>query len=121
MKFIFVFIMTLLFSVTANATGSNANVLSINTASTNITTGAYVQLTASTPITTRKIVISNGTTQILLMAIGASGSEQGLFAITASGSLVVDLSNTLSAGSRISLEAVSATASSGFVTVSLLQ
>lgn len=118
-KFITLLLCTL-FITDAFATASNANILKIDTSATNITTSAYVQLSASTPITTRKVVISNGTSSILLMAIGASGSEVGLFAITATSSLVVELSNTLPAGSRISLEAVSATASSGFVTVSLL-
>lgn len=119
-KFLIAFLLPLFFVCNANAASSNANILSINTASTNITTSAYVQLSASSPITTRKVLVANGTSSIILVAIGAAGSEQGLFAIFNSASVIIDLSNTLPAGSRISLEAVSATASSGYVTVSLM-
>lgn len=114
-------LLAIFFSVPAFATASNANVLKINTAVTNITTGAYVQLSASTPILTGKIVVTNQTSSIIIIAFGAAGSEVGIFAINATSNAVIPLSVILPSTSRISLEAVDATASSGWVTVSLLQ
>lgn len=120
MKFLWM-LLCLLFAITVSASPNTANVLSINTASTSITTGAYVQLTASSPIPTSSLVIANTTTSILKFAIGASGSEVDYAPIPQSSYLVLPLNKLLPAGTRISLEAISATASSGYVSIGLLQ
>lgn len=99
---------------------SNANILSINTASTSITTGAYVQLSVSTPIVTTKLHIVNNTSSIIKVGVGASGSEVGLLAVLASSQIMLQLDYLLPLGSRISLEALDATASSGYIAVSLI-
>lgn len=97
-------------------------ILSINTASTSITTGAYVQLTASIVKTSSRLLIVNGSSSIIKVAYGASGSETDIVAVGASGQIYIDLQsiNIASAGTRIALEAVDATASSGWIVVSLL-
>ena len=99
---------------------SVANILSINTASTSITTSAFVQLSASTPIPSANLLIANATTSIIIVGIGAAGSEVGLVAVGASSQQIIELGNILPAGSRISLEALNATASSGYISVSLI-
>ena len=100
---------------------SNANILSLNAASTNITTASYVQISASTPINMTRMYVINATSSVLILGYGASGSEIGYVAIPASsaGSYDVGL-NVIPAGSRIAVIAQSATASSGYVTVSLM-
>ena len=99
---------------------SNANILSLNSASTNITTSAYVELSASSPIPTSKLVIMNKTSSIIALGTGASGSEIGLVATGPSLQTVVDLGAVLPAGTRLALIAIDATASSGYVSVSLM-
>ena len=100
---------------------SNANILSLDAASTNIDTGAYVQLSASTPIGTSKIVIVNTTSSIIALGIGASGSEVGLVAVGPSSTEEFYLGlNVMPQGVRLALSAISADATTGYVTVSLL-
>lgn len=110
----------LLFSIISSATSSNANIVSIVASTTNITTSAYVQLSASTPVATQKIVVANGTGQNLIIAVGAAGSEQGIIAVGTLMSAVIPLSYNIPAGSRLSLEAIGATANTGTISVSLL-
>lgn len=102
------------------AAASNANIVSIVASTTNITTSAYVTLSASTPVGTQRLVVGNTTAQAIIIAVGASGSEQGVFAIGAGLSAVIPLSYYIATGSRLSLEAVGATANTGTVAVSLL-
>lgn len=118
---VFTLLFLLLFSHKSFATASSANILSLNTASTNVTTSAFVQLSASTPITTSTLIVANGTSSIIKVAVGASGSEVAYFAVGGSSTLQVKLGTILLSSARISLEAVDATASSGYITVSLLQ
>ncbi len=120
MKIFLILILTLLFSSLSFATASNANILSIVASSTNITTSAYVQISASTPVGTQKLVVANGTGQTIIIAVGASGSEVGLFAVGTLMSAVVPLSYYIPAASRLSLEAIGATANTGTISVSLL-
>lgn len=100
---------------------NHANVISVDASGTNITNAAYVQLSASTPIYTAKIVIVNNTSSIIRVAVGAAGSEVDLVAVNASSQMTVDLGlNVVAKGSRVSLIALGATASTGFVAVSLI-
>jgi hypothetical protein len=101
---------------------SNANILTINTSSTNIGTSSYVQLSASIPIGTCRIVLANATTSLLILGYGASGSETGYVCIGGGATLQVDVPSTaiMPKGTRLALIAVDSTASSGYVTVTLL-
>lgn len=98
------------------------NVIRLSTSSTNVTTSAYVQLSASTPIGTAKLVITNNTSSTLSFATGASGSEVQLVAVLPTSQLVVDLGsiNIMPAGTRLSVIAIDASATTGFITVSLM-
>lgn len=114
-------LITLIASSFAYAAANHANVLSLNAATTNVTTSAYVQLVASSPVATTNIVVSNSTGQVLVIAFGASGSEIDQIAVAPTTGLVnLDLGSILPAGSRVSVEALGASATTGFVTVSLI-
>lgn len=117
---VFSFWLTFILPCTSYSASSVANILSINSASTNITTGAFVQLSAASPIAVSKMIIANATTSIIIVAVGASGSEVGLVAVGASSQTVLELGHALAASSRISLEALNTTASSGYISVSLI-
>lgn len=122
MKFILSLILAfVLFSSQAFAAASSANILTLNTASTNVTTSAFVQLSSSTPIAVSRIIVANATSSIIKVAFGGSGSEVAQFAVGAGSTLEVQLGAVQAAATRVSLEAVDATASSGYITVSLLQ
>ena len=95
-------------------------VQSVNTASTNIPTNSYVELFSSTPIACSKLGISNNTSSTIVVAVGASGSEVEVCAITKNTFTVLALQSIIAKGSRISLRAVDAAASSGYVAVSTL-
>ena len=97
------------------------NVISVNAASTNITTSAYVVLSASTPIPCTKILVVNTTTKIIKLAIGATGSEVDLIAAPSGYPVLIDIGlNIMPRGSQINLEALDASAPTGFVAVSLI-
>lgn len=99
---------------------NQANVVSINASSTNITTSAYVTLSAAIPINTAKISVLNTTSSVIKLAYGVSGSETDFVAILPSSQLVIEVPLTFfSSGQRLALEALNTTASSGFVAVSL--
>lgn len=87
-------------------------------ASTNVTTGAYVTLVASSPISVSKLQICDTSTKLLKIALGASGSEMDICTVQVSGCVVVPY--YIPAGSRLSIEAVDATASAGYNTLSFV-
>lgn len=95
-----------------------ANVYVLSYASTNVTTAAYVTLVASTPNSVSKILITDTSGQLLKIAVGDAGSEVDLFSVPVSGSLVIP--TYLANGQRLSIKAISATASTGYNVVSLL-
>lgn len=101
---------------------NNANVISLNSASTTIPTGSYVQLSASTPIGTTQIILVNATSSTIRLGYGASGSEVGLVGVAPNSWVKLNLGSIgiLPAGTRLALEAVDTQATSGYVTVSLL-
>lgn len=78
---------------------------------TNVTTAAYVQLVASTSGVTNVLEIFDSSGQTLKIAFGAAASEVDQFQIFPGGNGRVTC--TIAAGTRISVRAVSATASSG--------
>lgn len=87
--------------------------------STNVTTGAYVTLDPSTSVSVGKLLIVDTSTQLLKLAVGAAGSEVDVCAFQGNGYPVL-ISIYIPNGSRLSLKAISGTASSGYNAVSLL-
>lgn len=98
------------------ANTTQVNVLSY--AGTNVTTSAYVELVASSPITVSRVQICDTSTKVLKIASGATSSEKDLFTVQVSGCVVVPY--YLPAGTRLSIKAVDATASSGYNTLSFV-
>jgi hypothetical protein len=80
-------------------------------ASTSVTTGAYVQLIGSTSAEIKKLQIFDSSGETLKLAVGAAASEVDQIYIFPGGNGDVELS--IAAGSRISVRAVSANATSG--------
>lgn len=86
--------------------------------STAVTTGAYVQIIASTANAYKEIHIFDSSGQTLKLATGGSGSEVDKLIIPPGGTFPIKLS--IASGTRVSLKAVSATASVGEINVQLL-
>jgi hypothetical protein len=86
--------------------------------STNVSTSAYTELFSSTPIACSKLEILDTSTKILKLAVGPDGSEVDICTIAVSGTIVVPY--YIPQGSRISIKAIDATASSGYNVTSLL-
>lgn len=84
---------------------------------TSITTGAYVQLTASTPSIVNKLEIFDSSGETLILAVGGAGTEVDQFFILPGGNGPVDL--TIPASSRISIKAKTATANLGYLAINL--
>jgi hypothetical protein len=102
------------------ATNTTA-VLSLNTATTNVTTGAFVVLSASLPFAPSQIIVTNATTSVLKFSYGPSGSEVDFVGVGGSATIVIEqLSKHLVTGTRFAVEAISGTASSGYILVSLI-
>ena len=120
MRFLFLFIAALMCFTSAQATVSTANVLNLNTATTNVTTSAYVTLTSAIPIVASEIVVVNATSSVIKIAYGASGSETDFVAVNASSQLMLEIVRHFPVGTRIAVEAVSATASTGYISLSLI-
>jgi hypothetical protein len=100
------------------AEGSHAitsNILANNPyASTNVTTGAYVQLIASTASALNLICLSNSSGSIIKLATGAAASEVDRVYIPGGGSGCWPVN--IAASTRVSIEALDATASTGYFT-----
>lgn len=85
--------------------------------SVNVTTGAYVQLIASTTSATSEIEIFDSSGQTLKIAVGAAASEVDQILVFPGGNSRVPL--LIPAGTRVSIRAVSATASVGEICINL--
>lgn len=86
--------------------------------STNVTTSAWVQLSSSLPQVTRCMTIFDSSGQTMKLGLGASGSEVSQPWYIIPGGLGV-APVTWALGSRLSIEAVSGTASSGEIDINL--
>lgn len=84
---------------------------------TNVTTGAYVQLTAATATALRAIEVFDSSGQSLKIAFGAAGSEVDKFAVLPGGNGRIPC--VIPSGTRLSVKAVSGTASSGELIINL--
>lgn len=98
------------------AVTSQVHVLSY--AATNVTTAAYVVLIASTSVATSRLQILDTSGKILKLAIGASGSEVDICACPVSGNTVINY--YVPQGSQISIEAIDASATTGYNVLSLI-
>lgn len=107
-----------LFAASSFAAVNTAQVNVLAYASTNVTTAAYVTLVASTPISVSHVEVCDTSTKLLKIASGTAGNEKDLFTVFISG--CVTLPYFIPAGTRLSIKAVDATASSGFNTFSFL-
>lgn len=83
-----------------------------------VTTGAYVQLVASTTSTTNKIQIFDSSGQTMALAVGAAASEVIQCYIFPGGQGDVELA--IPSGSRVSIIAISATAAVGEIDINFL-
>lgn len=100
----------------------SAPVVTLSYSTTNVTTAAYVQLVASTTLSSRAVEVCDTSGHLIKLATGASGSEVD-FMTTAVGTTAascVVVPSFLLSGVRLSLKAVDATANSGFIAVSLI-
>lgn len=85
--------------------------------SVNVTTGAYVQLIASTAAAVSEVFIFDSSGQTLVLATGGAGVEVDQFYIVPGGNGTVPIS--IAASTRISIKAVSATANAGEIDLNL--
>lgn len=89
-----------------------------NYSSTNVTTGAYVELIASTSNTIKKLHIFDSSGETLYLAIGASGSEVDKMIIVPGGNDLIECN--IPSGSRISLKAISGNCTVGEIVLNLI-
>lgn len=96
-----------------------SNVLILSYAGTNVTTGAYVTL-ANSPITSGTVIACDNSGHIVKIAFGSIGNEIDQFTVPINSCMQVPLTMNVSSGTRISLKAVDASATTGYNTLSLL-
>lgn len=84
----------------------------------NVSTLAYTELIASTAVSCGRIAITDTSTKILKLAIGDAGSEIDICQCPVSGMIVVPM--YIPQGSRLSIKAIDANATTGYNVVSLL-
>ncbi len=113
LSFFFLFLASPLF---ATAVTNQVNVLAYS--GTNVTTSAYVELVASSAISVSKLQVCDTSTKLLKIASGAAGSETDRFTVQVSGCVVVPY--FFPAGTRFSIKAVDASATTGYNTLSFL-
>lgn len=99
---------------------AQANVPARNVySSTNVTTTAFVQLVASTASATSLIEVFDSSGQTMALATGAAGSEVIQCYIFPGGQGQIPIS--IAAGTRVSIEAVSANATTGEIDINFWQ
>lgn len=86
-------------------------------ASTSVTTSAYVQLIASTTAEADMVHVFDSSGQAMILAVGGAGSEVDQLYIPPGGG---DFNLAIAASSRVSIKALTATASSGYIILNLL-
>lgn len=92
----------------------------LNTASTNVTTGAWVELAAATTFACSGLLLHNSGAQPIKLGIGAASSEVDLGIVLPVGVAIL-VPQVVSKGSRISVRSIGATQSSGIITMSCFQ
>ncbi len=97
---------------------SQTRVATIAYATTNVSTSAYVTLVASSPISTTYIEFCDTSTKVMKVATGTSGFEKDIATSNVSGCIVVPY--YIPANTRISIEAATAAATTGFGVLSFI-
>jgi hypothetical protein len=90
------------------------------TGTTNVTSSAYVDLVNSSSDAATWVNVYNGTSQEMVVAVGATSSEVDKFYVPAT-SFSGPVPLYLPSGSRISVKSKGSTASSGSITAALVQ
>lgn len=91
--------------------------LAIDTSGTNITTSAYVQLTASLSAPCSMIEVFNQSGSLIKLAIGASGHEVDIPYTIPSGGSNQLLTIEIAKGVRLSAKAVDANQTTGYLVI----
>lgn len=99
---------------TASLGRSKVSIVRNDYSSVNVTTGAYVQLIASTSAVINKVQIFDSSGSTMVLAVGAAASEVDQIYIFPGG---IEAELAIPAGSRVSIKAVSATASVGEISI----
>lgn len=94
------------------------NNIRLDSASTNITSSAYVQLLATTSGHVAGIDIANGGAQDLVLALGAAGAEVDWMYIKAS-TTYQRFNVAISKDMRVSVKSLGSTLSSGTIVINL--
>lgn len=89
---------------------------SLSYTSTNVTTGAWVQVLASTAAATNLLCITDTGGQIMELGTGSAASETRVFLIAQGFSGCIPL--RIAASTRISVRAITATANTGYLVIS---
>jgi hypothetical protein len=113
---ILAFLASILFSFSAFA----GNVSSFSYSSTNVTTSAYVTLVSSTPISSNQFIVCDNSGHILKIASGIIGSEVDLFTVALNACIDIQLGASIPVGTRLSIRAIDASATSGYDTLSFI-
>ena len=93
------------------------NVSSLSYSATNVTTSAYVTQWASTPTAASHLQICDTSGQVLKIAVGAATFEFDIATVQVSGCVVVPI--YIAPNTRISLKAISASATTGYNTLAI--
>ena len=87
-----------------------------NYSSGNVTTAAWTQLIATTAADINLLCITDQSGQVMELGVGAAASESRIFLVAPGFSGCIPI--RIASGSRVAVKAVSATASSGYLTIS---
>ena len=109
--------LTLFVAYTASAA---SNVYLHQYASQNVTTSAYVTITNSTANPSSQVLDCDTSGQVIKLAKGASGAELDLFAGPVNGCIIVPVGYLMPIGTRLSLEAVVTSGSTGYSVITTL-
>lgn len=94
--------------------------ITLSYSSTNVTTSAWVQLNASLPAVTRCLSVFDSSGQTMVLGLGQSGHEVAQSWWIFPGGMA-NLPVTWPLNARLSIEAISGTASSGEIIINLYQ
>jgi hypothetical protein len=95
--------------------------LALDIANNNVATNAYKQITAATTVALSFLDIYNGSTKILILAIGGAGNEVDLaYIYPGISSQVLPFDSMIPKGTRVSVKALDANATTGYLVMNLI-
>jgi hypothetical protein len=101
--------------IVANAVVAGVNETAFHDYTTPVTTAAYTELIASTSAAIKRLEIFDSSGQLLVLALGAAASEVDLLYILPGGN--GQITQEIPAGTRVSIKAVSANATTGYIAI----